>query len=126
MTSIKTNQEGNMDARNFVKLYNMIIPVGLVYHKVTLSLNTASGSSLNDISNVSHQYVLSSATSPSSLSSSQLTTDRAKTLNNDSQITYKAKNTDTMANDNSGGNNILTTSIFHLTTCQVKTDAQIS
>ena len=119
MISIKTNQEGNIDARNFVKLYNMIIPVGLVYHKITF--NTTNNT-------VKHEYKLSSLNSSTSTPSSilpdtTLTTDRREPqeLTSDSQMTYKAKNTDSIEDGKK-----LTTSIFRLTVCQVKTNAQIT
>ena len=117
MISIKTNQEGNIDARNFVKLYNMIIPVGLVYHKITFNTND---------NTVTHEYKLSSSTStpPSSDTlTDALTTDRREPqeLISDSQMTYKAKNTDSIEDGKK-----LTTSIFRLTVCQVKTNAQIT
>lgn len=114
MISIKTNQEGNIDARNFVKLYNMIIPVGLVYHKITFN---------TDDNTVTHKYKLSSSTSTPP-SSDTLTDDRSESLTpltSDSQMIYKAKNTDSIEDGNK-----LTTSVFRLTVCQVKTNAQIT
>ncbi len=117
--NIKKNQNEYMDARDFIKLYNVIIPTGLVYHKVTFDLNN---------NTVTHQYKLSSGT-PTSLTatnSSVLTNDRNNTqtgnLNTDTELTYKAKKTNSISLVNTDK---LTTSLFRLTVCQVKTDAPI-